>query len=118
MERGGARWTLVLVLLLAVAWLAGPDTALAGGEVIVVDRYRLTPDRVTIAEGQSVTFQAAEDETLVGYVEPLTIVGDETRFRSPPLEPGDVWRLQLEETGLHPYHVEEHPSVEGVIVVE
>jgi hypothetical protein len=48
----------------------------------------------------------------------MTLVADDGSFRSPPIDPGDTWRIRFERTGLHDYHIEQNPSVEGRIVVE
>lgn len=109
-----ALWT-ASTALLAVALSA---QAAGDGALVAVDAYRLNPATVTVGVGEGVTFQVDQDETLVDPMEPLTLVADDGSFRSPALEPGDRWRLDLERTGIYRYHVDQHPSVEGTIIVE
>jgi len=113
------RRTPPLALALALlALVAGPDPARGEGELVVVDRFRLNPSTVSIPAGASVTFRMEQDESLVEPMQPLTLVADDGSFRSPPLEPGERWRFRFERAGLYRYHIEQHPDVEGAIVVE
>lgn len=59
-----------------------------------------------------------DDDSLLDPMLPLTLVADDGLFRSPPLGPGDRWQFTFERAGLHRYRLEEHPDIEGVIVVE
>lgn len=111
----------ITAIALAVAILsvpAWPEGSARAGELVVVDRYRLNPATVTIPAGGMVTFRVDQDESTLDPMQPLTLVSDDGLFRSPPLEPGDRWGFVFERTGLHRYHIEQHPGVEGVIVVE
>jgi plastocyanin len=111
-----------LALAIAVAFgllLVLPNPARGDGAVVIVDRLLLDPSRVEIQAGETVTFQVeGDDDGLLGPMQPLTLVAEDGRFRSPPLEPGSVWRLTLHETGVHRYSLETNPGIEGVIVVE
>lgn len=108
----------VLVALAVACAALWPDAARGEGELVIVDRYRLAPSSITVAPGDTVTFRVDEDDPLVDPMEPLTLAATDGGFRSPPLDPGERWRISFGSTGLYRYRIEQHPEVEGVIVVE
>ena len=110
------RWLIALLQGL-VLMLLSTTAAYADGEVMIVDRYRVTPDSVEIAVGGEVTFEVAETESLVDNMRPIRIV-IEGLARSPQLEPGERWRFTFTRSGVYDLHIEEHPGVEAVVLVQ
>ncbi len=110
-------------LVLALVWTTGVglslgcEAARAGGELVTVSRYRVTPPRVEIAAGQEVTFRADENEALVESMLPVTVV-IEGFARSPALAPGEQWRVVFDRPGLYEFYIEEHRGVGGSVIVE
>lgn len=103
-------------LLRALVLMLSATTAYADGEVMVVDRYRVTPDSVEIEVGEQVTFQVAETESLVDAMRAIRIIIDGL-VRSPRLEPGERWPFTFTRAGVYDLHIEEHPGVDGAVVV-
>lgn len=111
------------VLAMTIATFVGGGIVAVGpawsdGELVTFDRYRITPDSVAVAKGETVTFLAAEPSSLIAAMHPLVVVAEDGTFRSPPLAPGESWRFIFDRTGRFPFHVEEHSGVGGVVIVE
>jgi len=117
MRSGYPRRPTLGALARAIALLVLSATAVsADGAILVVDRYRVTPDAVEIEVGEEVTFRVAETESLVDGVKPIRIV-IEGLVRSPQLEPGERWPFTFTRSGFYDLHIEAHPGVDGVVVV-
>lgn len=117
MERWPSRPRALIALLQGlVLMLLSTTPGYADGEVMVVDRYRVTPDSVEIEAGEEVTFEVAETESLVDSMRPIRIV-IEGLARSPQLEPGERWRFTFTRSGLYDLHIEDHPGVDAVVLV-
>jgi plastocyanin len=106
------RRTLATFAVLTGLLVAAP--APAHGVTVEVGHNRLSPAEVTVAVGQVVHFQNL-DEMPGGH----TIVADDGSFASPGLAKGEGWHHTFEKPGVYPYHIKEHPTATGkVIVVE
>jgi plastocyanin len=96
--------------------------ATADGVFVLVDRYSVRPERVTVAAGATLTFQHEGRETLVDPTFPITLIaqraGGERVFESPSLEPGEVFAFTFNRPGLYRVHVDAQPDVEAEILVE
>jgi plastocyanin len=106
------RHTLATIVAVAFALVASP--ALADGVHVEIGHNRISPAEVTVAVGQPVHFQNL-DEMPGGH----TIVADDGGFASPGLAKGEDWHHTFAKPGVYPYHIKEHPTATGkVIVVE
>lgn len=97
--------------LLALALTGAP--ASAGDVTVEVGHNRLEPKEVTIQVGDTVTFHN-QDQMPGGH----TIVADEGAFKSPGLAKDQRWSHTFDAAGTYEYRIEEHPSAQGMIVVE
>lgn len=101
-----------LALAAAMAFLAAP--LVGGAETLIqVGHNRLEPADVTISAGETVTFHN-EDLMPGGH----TIVSDDESFSSPPLGEDESWSHTFDEAGTFPYHIQQHPSAKGKVIVE
>jgi len=98
----------VVTLLCLVAGLA-----FAHGAGIQLTRKGFEPAKVTVPVGQVVHFTCMES-----VPRGLQIVGDEGSFRSPRLARGEGFHYSFEKPGIYRYHLQQDPSVKGVIIVE
>ncbi len=101
-----------LVALALVAALSVPAVALAHGVTVNVGHNRISPAEVTISAGGIVHFHN-HDEMPGGH----TIVADDGSFESPGLAKGEDWHHTFPEPGTYTYHIKEHPTATGKIVV-
>ncbi len=99
-----------LGLMAAVALLAAPALA---DVTVEVGHGSLDPAEVRIEAGETVTF-----ENVQAMPGGHTVVADDGSFRSHGLAQGETYTERFEEPGRYPYHIAEHPSGKGVIIVE
>ncbi len=81
--------------------------------MVEVGHNRLSPNEITIAVGETVTFHN-QDEMPGGH----TLVADDGSFQSPPLKKGEEWSRTFEKPGTYDYHMRQHPDAKGTITVE
>jgi plastocyanin len=98
-------------LALAVLLLAAP--ALAGEVMIHVGHNVLDPAQVTIKAGDSVVFHNM-DLMPGGH----TVVSDDGKLSSPPLDKNGQWRHKFDEPGTYSFHIKEHPKASAKVIVE
>lgn len=102
------RSALTVMVLTAMLLLAGALSAWAVDVAVTADG--MSPDEVTIAAGDSVTFVNEGDE-------PVRLLEESGRWDSGLLEPGDTFSLSFEEPGEVDY-ASEDGALTGTIVVE
>lgn len=102
------RSALTVMVLTAMLLLAGALSAWAVDVTVTADG--MSPDEVTIAAGDSVTFVNEGDE-------PVRLLEESGRWDSGLLEPGDTFSLSFEEPGEVDY-ASEDGALTGTIVVE
>ncbi len=95
-----------------VVALSVPTVALAHGVIVNVGHNRISPAEVTISAGGIVHFHN-QDEMPGGH----TIVADDGSFESSGLAKGEDWHHTFPEPGTYTYHIKEHPTATGKIVV-
>ncbi len=98
--------------LAALTLLAAPLAAYTE-TTVEVGHNHLSPAEVSIEAGETVTFHN-RDAMPGGH----TIVADDGSFSSPPLDKDEDWSHAFEKAGTYPFHIKEHPSAEGKIVVK
>jgi plastocyanin len=98
---------------IAIALLAFGLSATAGETMVHVGHNRLDPAELSIAVGDTVVFHNM-DEMPGGH----SIVADDGSFASPPLAKNESWSHTFSEPGTHPYHIKEHETAKGKIIVE
>lgn len=90
--------------------------------LVLVDRYAVQPRTVMIEPGGSVTFRASRGvDHLLGPMAAVIVLSKAAPargFESPPLRPGKSWTHVFTKPGIYHYALEDHESVQGVIVVE
>ena len=99
-------------MALAIAAFAAAP-AFADDATVKIGHGTVEPAEVTISTGESVTFR--NEKAMPGG---HTVVSDDGKFRSHSLAKGETYTETFDEAGRYPYHIEEHPSGTGVIVVE
>jgi len=97
--------------LALVALVAAP--ALADEKMVHVFHDKLDPADVTIAVGDSVVFH-----NMVEMPGGHTVVADDGSFESPALAKDARYTHTFEKAGRYPFHVKQHPSVKGTVIVE
>ena len=100
-------------LLTLVGVVLASGAALAGEPTVAVGHNRLTPSKLTVKPGTTVTFEN-QDEMPGGH----TIVADDGSFESPGLAKGQSWSHTFDEPGTYPYSIKEHPAAKGSVTVE
>jgi len=100
------------ILILATAFLWS-SVALAGDVMIHVGHNKLMPAEAKVAVGTKVIFHNM-DEMPGGH----TIVADDDSFKSQALAKDEQWSHTFEKPGTYAYHIKEHPTAKGTIVVE
>lgn len=102
---------LASVLLLSL--LLAPIAVLADEVTVEVGHARLEPAELTVSAGTTVVFHNV-DQMPGGH----TIVADDGSFESPGLGKDEKWSHTFEEPGTFAYHIKEHSSAKGTIIVE
>lgn len=103
----------IVPLAALLALLALPLRAAAADAQVEVGHNRLTPTRVEISAGDSVTFHNV-DEMPGGH----TVAADDGSFSSPPLAKDQSWSHSFEKSGSVGVHIEEHPGAKTTIEVK
>jgi plastocyanin len=104
--------TVRLALLTALVLLTA-GLALAHGPGINMTRKSFDPAEVSVPVGQVVHFTCLES-----IPRGLQVVGDDASFQSPRLARGEGFHHTFEKPGVYRYHLQQDPSVKGIIVVE
>lgn len=94
-----------LLLLASTAW--------ADDVTVTVKHTNLEPAEVTISAGDTVTFV-----NVVEMPGGHNIVADDGSFKSDALDKGEKWSHTFDKPGEYPYHVEQHPTNKGKVIVE
>ena len=100
------------LFILATAFLWS-SVALADDVTIHIGHNKVAPAEVKVTAGTKVIFHNM-DEMPGGH----TIVADDGSFESHGLAKDEQWSHTFEKPGAYPYHIKEHPSAKGTIVVE
>lgn len=100
-----------LASVVAALVLAGG--AWAHGVTVKIGHNRIEPEEVTVRQGGIVHF-VNEDAMPGGH----TLVADDGSFESPGLPKGGDWHHTFAEPGVYSYHIKEHPSANGRVIVE
>ncbi len=98
--------------ILATAFL-WPSVALADDVMIHIGHNKVAPGEVKVTAGTVVIFHNM-DEMPGGH----TIVADDGSFQSHGLAKNEQWSHTFDKPGAYSYHIKEHPSAKGTIVVE
>ena len=100
--------------ILALALLAVPAAALAGGTVEVMVRdYRFEPATVVVHPGDTVRWVNGEKRVSHSvYFE-----GPEEK-ESERFFPGESWSRRFDKPGRYSYHCGPHPEMQGVVEVK
>ena len=99
---------------IAVAFALLVTTAPALADVTVaIGHASFDPAQVKIKKGESVIFHNVQ-EMPGGH----TVVADDGSWKSPPLELDGKFTKRFDQSGTVKIHLEQHPHVNGEIVVE
>jgi len=102
----------LLQLLLALA-IAGPAFAedSAAGVTVKIENFTFSPAELHIAPGTTVTFENADDI-------PHSIVENDKKFHSKPLDTGDKFTMTFNDPGEINYYCGFHSHMTGKIIVK
>jgi plastocyanin len=78
---------------------------------VVIKNDAFSPQTLTVAAGQTVTFTNADDDA-------HTVTATDGSFDSKGLDTHDVWRHTFAKPGVYTYFCELHPFMKGTIVVK
>jgi plastocyanin len=100
---------------IALAFLLFVDQGWAGGSRVEIslDHSHVTPARVEIKAGDTVSFKNVVDMP-GGH----TVVADDGSFESPPLNKGETWSHAFAKAGSYKFHLKQHPETKGEVVVK
>ena len=107
----------MLILLLAAGCgqkAAAPapapqPTPSANGAAVEMTNFAFSPDTVTIAVGETVTWTNKDS---AGH----DVVGD--LFKSPSMATGETFTFTFDKAGTYPYICGIHPSMKGTVIVQ
>jgi plastocyanin len=100
-----------LSLAVLAAFLALAASARAEDTVIQIENFTFNPAEVTIEPGTTVTWKNADDI-------PHSVVENDTKFRSKPLDTGESFSMTFTDPGEVGYFCGLHPHRKGKIVVK
>jgi plastocyanin len=83
----------------------------ANGVTIVIDDVKFTTPDVTIAAGESVTFDNQDNQA-------HTATGDDSSFKTDTIRPGESKTVTFDEPGTYPFICSFHPFMKGTVTVE
>jgi amicyanin len=93
------------------AFLALGGAARAEDTVIEIANFTFNPPEVTVKQGATVTWRNADDI-------PHSVVEENTKFRSKPLDTDETFSMTFTEAGEIVYFCGLHPHMKGKIVVK
>lgn len=93
------------------AFLALAGSAHAEETVIEIANFTFNPSEVTIKPGATVTWKNTDDI-------PHSVVEDNAKFRSKPLDTDDTFSMTFTEAGEIGYFCGLHPHMKGKIIVK
>lgn len=82
----------------------------SGGADVAISGFSFSPQTLTVAAGQSVTF--ANDDGVAH-----TSTSDDSNWDSNPIAPGASFTVVFDQPGIYTYHCAIHPFMQGTIVV-
>jgi plastocyanin len=97
--------SLILATLLAIGSAANAEDA-----VIHIENFTFNPPEITIKPGTTVTWDNGDDI-------PHSVVEDNTKFRSKPLDTGEKFSMTFSNAGEIGYFCGLHPHMKGKIIV-
>jgi plastocyanin len=100
-----------LVIAAVAAFLALAGAARAEDTVIEIENFTFNPPEVTVAPGTTVTWKNADDI-------PHSVVENDTKFRSKPLDTGESFSMTFTDTGEVGYFCGLHPHMKGRVIVK
>jgi plastocyanin len=96
----------------AVAALLITGSAVRAEDVIVkIENFTFNPAELTVKPGTTVTWENGDDI-------PHSVVEDNTKFRSKPLDTGEKFTMTFAEAGEIGYFCGLHPHMKGKIIIK
>ncbi len=100
-----------LLYFAAAALVLFSTPARAEDVVVRIENFTFNPPELTIKPGTKVTWENADDI-------PHSIVEDNTKFRSKPLDTGETFSMTFTDVGEIGYFCGLHPHMKGKIIVK
>ena len=79
-------------------------------DAVTIDNFSFGPAAIVVKAGTTVTWTNEDDI-------PHTIVQDDKKFKSPPLDTDDHWSFTFTEPGEYHYFCSLHSKMVGTVVV-
>lgn len=96
---------------IAIATLASFTPAWAADVTVTISNFAFTPEAVTIAVGDTVTFKNGDDTI-------HSVQADNGSFHSQALDSGDEFSFKFTAAGIFSFHCGLHPFMQGKITVK
>jgi len=96
---------------LAAILVLGASGVRAEELTVEIANFTFNPSELTIKPGSTVTWKNTDDI-------PHSVVEDNTKFRSKPLDTGETFSMTFTETGEIGYFCGLHPHMKGKIIVK
>jgi plastocyanin len=100
------RWAALAVIL-----VLGTGGVRADELTVEIANFTFNPTELTIKPGSTVTWKNTDDI-------PHSVVEENTKFRSKPLDTGETFSMTFTQTGEIGYFCGLHPQMKGKIIVK